>query len=134
MQINRALTYKLMSNNTWFGFKLLSFGWFIMQQLLTHTIKNMFYAESGCSLVGTPFKIFILYYLSHYFSIFFLECLLRLAFLSFCFQPPSHYSFSLVSFILSHGLSSYLFSLPEVSVVNTPTTSTSQLMFIATQL
>lgn len=26
---------------------------------------------------------------------------------SFCFQPPSHYSFSLVSFILSHGLSSY---------------------------
>lgn len=100
-----------MSNNTRFGFKLLSFGWFIMQQLLTHTIKNMFYAESGCSLVGTSFKIFILlYYLSHYFSIFFLECLLRLAFLSFCFQPPSHYSFSLVSFILSHGLSSYLYT------------------------
>ena len=29
---------------------------------------------------------------------------------SFCFQPPSHCSFSLISFILSHGLSSYLYT------------------------
>ena len=39
-----------------------------------------------------------------------------------------------VESISMHGLSTYLFLLPEVSVVNTPPTSTSQLMLITTQL